>query len=162
MRLFLPTRNNAHRLMAGWCGLLLYVGVFSPVGVGLTELAGVFDPDHQAFVQVNASGAKVVLHHQPPCATHHHGLLARTLTLFAAPIRPGLPDHVLQFGTAEVIPGKTLLAAAPPIQSDQPYPATHDLRAALAFEVSFSRTPTHPPSSLRGQLHCLRSTFLLI
>lgn len=162
MKPTLFTHRKAIRLIAGWCGLLLYVGVFSPVGVGLAELVGKFDPNHQALVQVGARGAKLVLHHEQPCPTHRHGLIARTLTLFAAPTRPGLPDHVLQFGAAEIISGKELRSATPPIQLDQPCFATRELRAASQCENFLSGMPTHPPSPQRGQLLGLRSTLLLI
>lgn len=162
MKLTLPTRDKALRLIAGWCALLLYVGVFSPVGVALAELVGKCDPNHQALVQVSAGGTKVLLHHQPKDATHHHGLLARTLTTFAAPTHPGEPDHILQFGAADVIPGKAFRAAAPAIQLHQTCPATLKRLTPSPLEVSLSRAPTQPLSPQHGQLLCLRSTLLLI
>ena len=108
-------RHHAHafRRFAGWCVLALYVGVFSPVGLSLMTALGSLDLDHQVNLQTGDRGVRVVLHHQQASAAHHHGLLARTLNLFAQPASSAEPDHVLQFGAADSVSGPRQLKAPP-------------------------------------------------
>jgi hypothetical protein len=162
MNLMFQKPGKALRRIAGWCGLLLYVGALSPVGVGLAEVIGTLDPNHEARIQMSADGAKVVLHHDAQCTSHRHGLLARTLTLFTATDRANEPDHVLQFSAAEIISGKPLPSAAPPIQLAHVCLLNGGLMAVTPGAHFPSSFPSHPSSGFSGRLLCLRSMLLLI
>lgn len=155
-------RGRASRLIAGWCGLLLYVGAFSPVGMGLIGVIGACDPDHQALVRADASGLQLVLHHTQRFCSHHHGPLARTLTLFAEPVRASQPDHVLQIsgGTAATRPQEFLTPA--PTSVSQPEVVLLEVPVLLLGHFIPAGGPTHPPPPESGQLLGLRTTVLLI
>lgn len=155
-------RSSARRLIAGWCGLLLYVGAFSPLGASLAGVIGACDPDHQAHVQPTAGGFKVVLHHAQACPAHHHGLLARTLTLFAAPVRASQPDHVLQFGGSDTTARPQPLLVPAPASVAPPEFTLLETSPALLPETPPTRLSTHSPPPWGGQLLCVRSTVLLI
>lgn len=148
--------------LAGWCGLLLYLGAFSPVGIGATALLAAVDPDHEMLVHAGATGPQLVLHHQACCAGHHHRAVARMLSLFAQPAGDTNPDHVLQFSSAAgvkrdsqvVLPsvnqsGFTVVVFAEPVT----------LFPIRPFLLAF---PPRPPPDAGGQLLALRSTVLLI
>ena len=150
------------RLLAGWFALLLYVGALSPIGMGAVALLGAIDPDHQVLFQAGAEGARLTLHHEARCTGHHHGTVARVLTLFAQPASNDNPDHVLQFGAATglkrdsqvMLPsanqsGFTVVIFAEPVAVCAPRP------------FQFSASPRPPPDSV-AQLLALRSTVLLI
>ena len=154
--------RSAVRFLAGWCGLLLYLGAFSPLGVGLATLVGSFDPNHQTLVQAGMGGTRLVLHHEQKCTTHHHGFAARTLTLFAEPVRAGQPDHVLQFRAATMISHPTQLSAPAPTTYQPPVAALIQMIARSPNDDSPALVPTHPPPHPSGQPLCRRSTVLLI
>lgn len=152
--------SNWLRLAAGWWALLLYACACSPLGLGLAALAGPLDPNHQLLLGAGERVARVVLHHGSPCATHHHGLAARALTLFAQPANAANPDHVLQFSSSDAIKGESETSAR---QSD-PRPTLlvfqggeFPAHAPKAFAAGIS-----PPPHVDAARLCLRSTVLLI
>ena len=155
-------KPQALLLAAGWLVLALYFLDYSPVGVFAAALAGSFDSTHEARVQSGEHGLQLVLHHTHGCVGHHHGMVARTLTLFAQPATAGSPDHVIQFGSADNY--------ACPTQMLQPTPADAGLLVFTLNEISLpvpnpafavSQDPRPPPCEC-GQLTCLRSTVFLI
>ena len=156
-----PNRR-AFRFFAGWCALVLYVSAASPLGVGLAALVGSFDPDHHVLVQMELGSTRLVLRHERKCAGHHHGVVAKALTLFAEPVRAGQPDHVLQFSTANNIPCQAHLITPTPAQLDQSAIAVTGSSAGPRRDHFLSSVATHPPPVTSGQLLCLCSTVLLI
>lgn len=150
------------RQLTGWAALLLYVGAFSPVGAGVVSLAGSLDPNHHALIQTDARGTRVVLHHEQTCAPHHHGLVARTLTLFAAPVNGGDPDHVLKFGGPDSFSRPVHFAAPATANFALPEFALSETGLWSALESCVFAIATHPPPDGRGQLFYVRSTVLLI
>lgn len=154
--------NNLLRLLAGWCGLLLYVGAFSPIGMGVTALLGAIDPDHQALFQPGAGGTRLVLHHEGKCSEHHHHAIARALTVFSQPASATDPDHVLQFSSASSFTRNFQIIVSAANQSEP-------IAVAFAEPVSFvanrpihALPPSRPPPGDVEKLLCLRSTVLLI
>lgn len=146
---------------AGWAALLLYAGTASPLGAELTALLAECDPGHHVALLMNADGVRVVLQHEGCTAAHHHGFVARTLTRFAPPLRPGAPDHVLQFHSSapatKPAPVPLLVKAdfGQPIAANletEPWTAPK-IRSAVAATVL---PPPTPP------LFCRRSTALLL
>lgn len=85
------------RLIAGWGGLLIYVAVCSPLGMGVAAVLGALDPDHHEMLQPAAGGVRLILQHDDAGARHQHHGIAGMLTLFAQPARPAETDHVVQF-----------------------------------------------------------------
>ena len=154
--------RSATRLVAGWGALLLYVGAVSRLGLALAALVGSFDPDHQALVQNEMGSTRLILHHEQKCAAHHHGLVARALTVFAEPARAGQPDHVLQFRAATMISHPTQLSAPAPTTYQPPVAALIQMIARSPNDDSPALVPTHPPPHPSGQPLCRRSTVLLI
>ena len=157
-------RHHAHafRLFAGLCVLVLYVGAFSPVGLGLTAALGSLDRDHQVNLQSGERGVRVVLHHQEACASHHHGLLARTLNLFAQPATSTEPDHVLQFGAADNVSSPRQLKA-PPLSASTltPVAPASPLVCPLARSLAPFR-PSHAKPDQPSGWSGVRSIVLLI
>ena len=150
------------RLLAGWLGLLVYVGAFSPIGMTAVALLGALDPDHRVQFQAGAEGGQVVLHHEDRLAGHHHGTVARLLTLFAQSPSDTNADHVLKFSAEAGVKSdsQTQLAAANPAGCKAVFfaePATPF--AIRPFQVTAS--PRSPPDA-GGLLPALRSTVLLI
>jgi hypothetical protein len=157
------TRNKGShwsRLSAGWCALLLYAGACSPLGLGLAALAGSLDPNHQLLIGTGERGGRLVLHHGSRCASHHHGLAARALTLFAQPANAANPDHILQFSSADTLKGQS--------QTSAPQPDSRDVLLVFHGGEFLAHTPkvfasgiSLPPQVDAARL-CLRSTVLLI
>ena len=142
--------------------LALYVGALSPVGLGLTALLGAVDPDHRVTMQTGAAGSRVGLHHGGNCAEHQHGLVARALTLFAAPGRAGEPDHVLQFSAADSFSRQSQVIAPAPAQLESPALLAIETPLWSQREAFLSSVPTHPPPFAAGQWLALHSSPLLI
>lgn len=142
--------------------LLLYLGAFSPLGVGGAGLLGLFDSDHEVVLQAGMDKMRVVLHHRGNCLPHQHGPLARTLTLFAQPASATDADHVLQFGATLSLLKKSV-PLAPFTQAGEETP-TAGPKTAGPFAPAMCRlTPsTHPPPDICARLVCLRSTVLLV
>jgi hypothetical protein len=106
--------SNWARLTVGWCALLLYSGACTPLGLELAALAGSLDPNHQLMIGGREPGVRLVLHHASRCVSHHHGLAARALTLFAQPANAANPDHILQFCSADTLKGQSQTFAPQP------------------------------------------------
>ncbi len=152
----------AFRQLAGWCGLLLYVGTLSPIGMGVGTLLGTMDPDHHAILQPTADGIRLVLRHEGECSGHQHHAVARVLTLFASPISAVNPDHVLQFSSASSFMRDSQSVVLPSLQNEFSivhFPAP-DFFGALSLVQPIRQIP--PPPDRAGQLRCLRATVLLI
>ena len=92
-----PFTKRMAQFSAGWFALVMYAFASSPIGTGILTVFGTLDTDHQAMLQMSATGPCLVLHHQQICAGHEHHAVARALTLFARPFTDKDPDHVLQF-----------------------------------------------------------------
>ena len=151
------------RLLAGWCALLVYLGVASPIGVVMTAVVGEFDRDHSLQVDCTESGVKLVMHHDARCANHHHGLAARALSLLARSDDPTNPDHVVQFNSSTAATKESQVSA--PARSDERGidMATVDLSlgGAMPGFVPAAVFP-RPPPICEAQMLCLRTTILLI
>jgi hypothetical protein len=154
--------SKALRFIAGWCALLLYLGASSPVGLGMAALFGSLDRDHRVAVQAGTAGTRVVLHHERRCVAHHHGVMARALTLFAAPSSTAEADHVLQFSAADSFSRQSQLLAPSPAGFEQPVLAATEVAVWCRHEIFRSPVPTYPSPGGGGRLRCLRSTLLLI
>jgi hypothetical protein len=151
-----------HRHLAGWLGLLLYVGAFTPAGMGVVALLGAMDSDHQVRFQADAEGARLVMHHDARFVRHHHGVVARMLTAFAVPSSPTDPDHILQFSSTTIV--KPDSQPQPPVgdQSEfkEAFVAVSD--TLLAPRPSQFAALPRSPTLAGGPLSALRFTVLLI
>ena len=91
---------NLPRRTAVWCLVLFYLCVSSPFSVPVTVALGALDRGHQVLLGAGREGAPlVVLHHARSCPEHQHGILARTLTVFAKKHSTADADHVLELPT---------------------------------------------------------------
>lgn len=156
------TSNNIFRLLAGWCALLLYVCVFSPLGMGAVALLGTIDPDHHALFQPGTGGMRLVLHHEGNCSEHHHGAVARALALFAQPASETDPDHVVQFAGSDGFWRETQLIVAGENSCDQPVILPIENLPSFTIQLLALLPPRAPPPDTVGNLLGLRSTVLLI
>lgn len=154
--------NSRLRLLAGWWLLSLYLGAFSPLGVGGAGLLGLFDSDHEVVLQAGMDKMRVVLHHRGNCPPHQHGTVARALTIFAQPAGATDPDHVLQFG-ATISLLKKSEQLAPFTQVGDETTITGDKTAGTFAPAPCRLMPSaHPPPDISVRLLCLRSTVLLV
>lgn len=162
MNIMRDNGKRCFRLITGWNALLLYVAACSPVGVSLTAALGSLDRDHQVNLQSGEREMRVVLHHRQTRAAHHHGLLARTLNLFAQPATSAEPDHVLQFGAADIVSNSRQLKA-PPLSASALTPAapSSPLVCPLAPSLAPFR-PSHAKHDQPGGWSGRRSIVLLI
>lgn len=149
-------------LVAGWLVLALYFLDYSPVGGFAAALAGSFDTTHEARVESREHGLKLVLHHTHGCLGHHHGMVARTLTLLAQPVTAGNPDHIIQFGSADNFSSPTQIPPSSLALVGLPLPALAEISVDVPNSaLSVSEAPRPPPCEC-GRLACLRSTVFLI
>ncbi len=162
MNLVRNQRSRARRLIAGGCALLLYAGAFTPLGLGVAALAGSFDRSHHLGIHGGAQGMQLVLQHGRNCTGHHHGVVARALTIFARPASATDPDHVIQFSAPDSFSRKAQLAAPAPTAFAQPDFALVEISRTSPREAFLASAPTHPPPGASRRLLCLRSTLLLI
>lgn len=162
MKPTLHSGGDAFRRLAGWGALLLYVAAFSPLGVGLVTALGAMDRDHRVNLQATESGLRVVLHHEQRCQAHHHGALARTLTLFAQPVNPAQPDHVLQFSAVDNVASTKQIKAAPVAGSDSSPTVPPAWIVCRWSQPPTTAIPGCAPPGQPASRHCLRSTVLLI
>ena len=158
----IPIHNSATRLAAVWCALLLYGGVFTPLGLGVAALAGSFDGSHHLSLHGGGPGLQLILQHGRNCTGHRHGVVARALALFARPASATNPDHVIQFSAADSFSRQAQLKAPAPAACPQPDFALMEAFLPSPREGFLSSIPSHPPPDNDGQLVCLRSTLLLI
>lgn len=162
MRRRVHLNKLAFRLFAGWCGLLLYVGALSPLGLGVGVLLAAIDSDHHAILHPGVDGMRLVLRHQANCAAHHHGTVARALTMFAQPASTTDPDHVVQFSSASsfvresepAIPAASQTAASAIVFTEPISPVTPK-------PDQFVPPPRPPPDRVANLLN-VRSTIFLI
>ena len=152
------------KLLAGWCAVLVYAGVLTPVGPLIAALVGGLDRDHHVCLEAGADGMRVVLHHGKNCLTrHHHGLVARTLTMFAEPPAATDPDHVLQFHASTTASFNKQLVTPKSLQSE---PAAVTVPALFVLKLSpesvCSIANLRPPPGVGAQTACRRFTLLLI
>ena len=158
-----PTRTfSPIRLIAGWCGLLFYVGAFSPIGMVAVALLGTIDPDHHAFFQPGANGMRLVLHHEGNCATHKHHGVARALTLFAQPASDTDPDHVVQFASGDGIWSESSKMLSGEGAESERHFASDDISFNHARLFQLECPSTGPPPDIVGNLLSVRFTVLLI
>jgi len=157
-------RKTSHpwRVMVGLLVFTLYCLSYSPVGISLVILVGSFDSCHEARLQSGEQGLQLVLHHGHRCIGHHHGLVARTLTLFAQPATPGNPDHVIQFRSTNNYCSQTQLPSPTLPQMELPAPAATKISIAVSNPNLIVSTSPRPPPYECGLLACLHSTVFLI
>ena len=146
-------------------GLLsLYLVTATPLAPALTALLALADGAHQVALQQSAGGVQVVLHHEcVRSAAHRHGMVARTLTLFAQRTAGAQLDHVIQFGSANFMSPAPMVAVAPSTQM----PALDAFPSGLCrLEAPslglFLATCPRPPPAASGLLRSVRSTVLLL
>ena len=157
--------NNQRRFLrqvVGWGGLLFYLGALSPVGIAVAAFLGGIDPDHHLRLEADANGLRLVLHHDGNCAGHHHGTVARALTLLAQPASATDPDHVLQFSSDHGFTRESQLLVPGAKESESiVVHLVEPLLPTASQHDPFTRQPRQPPGA-PGQTLCLRSTVLLI
>jgi hypothetical protein len=146
--------------VAGWCALLLFAGVQSPVGPETAFLLGLLDRDHQAVISGHAQGFQLVLRHSSKCIEQRHWLIARTLTLSAKPASAKIPDHVLQFASSDLL--KATQDAAGPVKSVQLNLTWSVIRSADTPWTSSLIVRTQPLPENRTGPVAIQSTILLI
>jgi hypothetical protein len=149
-------------LAAGWLVLALYFLDYSPVGICAATFAGSFDSTHEVRVQSGEHGLQLVLHHNHGCAGHHHGVIARTLTLFAQPAMTANPDHFIQLGSADSFSSQTQMLQPTLAQAGLPVPAPNEISIVVPNSALAASEAPRPPPNECGQLVCLRSTVFLI
>ncbi len=149
-------------LVAGWLVLALYFLDYSPVGIYAAALAGSFDSTHEARVESGEHGLQLVLHHTHGCIGHHHGVIAKTLTIFAQPATAGSPDHVIQFGSADHFSSPAQMLPSSLAVAGLPLPALAKISVGVPNSaLAVSQAPRPPPYE-SGRLACLRSMVFLI
>jgi hypothetical protein len=154
--------SSPFQLFAGWCTLVLYLGAATSFGPTLAAMLGSFDADHRVQIRNGNDSLQVVLHHQAGSAQHHHGRMARALTLLAKPASSASPDHVLQFVSAKEFFQTTSRLEISDTSSLQPDSACIGAVMSQPDEVSHLPTPPRPPPDAGGALLGLRSTVLLV
>ncbi len=155
-------RNSRLRLLAGWWTLLLYLGAFSPLGMGGAVVLGWLDADHEVVLQAGADQVRVVLHHRGNTTTHQHGAVARALTSFAQPVSATDPDHVLQFRTPPGLSNETeRISTGKPVGAEicGRFPESAKSSAPLTHPLTLA---AHPLPKVAAQILLLRSTVLLV
>jgi hypothetical protein len=130
--------------------------------LGFVALAGSLDGSHHLGVHGGGPGLQLILQHGRNCAGHHHGIVARALTLFARPASATNPDHVIRFGASDSYSQQAQLTAPAPAIYEQPEFALFEAFPPPPREGLLASIPSHPPPDDGGQLVCLRSTLLLI
>lgn len=162
MKTSLHKNRPACRTFSGWLGLLLYLGAVSPLGFAVTAFVGKLDPDHHIQFQPGANGMRLVLHHEGNCAGHHHGAVARVLTVFAQPASATDPDHVIQFGTANGLTRQAQFSPPLPVGGEQTIFAPAEIILLVCTSLEERDVLPRPPPREHEALLCLRSTVLLI
>ena len=162
MKRYLQNNCSLLRLFAGWCGLLLYVGAFSPIGLGVTALLGTIDADHHALFQPGTNGTRLVLHHEGNCSSHQHHAIARALSLFAQPASNTDPDHVVQFAGGDGFWRDFQLVVIGANSSEQP--VMHSDVPVLFHSLQLVRAlpSSRPQPDIVGNLFNVRFTVFLI
>lgn len=155
-------RPSARLLVAGWLVLALYFLDYSPVGIAAAALVGSLDPAHEVQVQFGASGLQLVLHHGHGCHGHHHGVIAKTLTIFAQPASTANPDHLLKFGSANFFANTAQVRPSTLSLAELPLPVLDLISLGLPNSSPVAAESPRPPPGEQGLLACLRSTVFLI
>jgi len=150
------------RLLAGWCGVLLYMGAFSPIGMGVAAILGTIDPDHHAILQPGSDGMRLVLHHQGKCSEHKHHAVARALSFFAQPASENNPDHVVQFGAGNGVWRNSQLVVLSEDSVDQSAAVVELCVFTARVQPTRLLPPPGPPPDIVGNLLNVRSTVFLI
>jgi len=150
------------RSLAGWLLLVIFFLIYSPVGICAAAILGSLDSTHDARLQSGEHGLQLVLHHGHSCIGHHHGIVARTLTVFAQPATAGNPDHVIQFGSSSSFSNPPPVLQPTLVQGWLPTPAFNEISIALPRPSLATLEAPRPPPHDYGQLTCLRSTVFLI
>jgi hypothetical protein len=158
-------RLGAFRASSAWCALWLYLCAATPLAPALTALAAALDASHHPAITLCAAGPQVVLHHDCVNQTaHHHGPVARALTIFAQQTGAAQADHVIQFaavGSAE--PSSDAILSSSRAAGE--FPPTCSIPAAVPVGLlppfAFSTAPPVPPGA-NAQLLTIRTSVLLI
>jgi len=148
-------------LVVNWLVLALYFLDFSPVGICATALAGSLDSTHESSVQLGEHGLRLVRHHNHGCIGHHHGIVARTLTLIAQPTTAGNPDHVIQFDSADHFCSPPQMLQPTLAQGELPVPVLDEIFRFSSRAPVVSEVPRPPPRE-PGSLASIRTTLFLI
>jgi hypothetical protein len=143
---------------------LLYLLAATPLAPAMTALLAAFDGSHDVALQRTANGPQVVLQHDcVNLATHRHGMVALSLTLFAQRTTPSQPDHVIQFGAVDSLRQSSppIIAPAPQFRLLAAFVRCDFLLPPLRLTSSLVNLPRPPPAT-SGILFNLRSTVLVI
>ncbi len=159
-----PRARQTSSLVGGCCLLFLYFVTATPLAPVLYTLLAELDRSHHVAIHQTTQGLQVVLQHGGlNTATHHHGMVARALTVFARHTTARQSDHVIQFGAMDAAQRTSVLAIEPASNSPDPegnvagYPVVH--AAAVTWELAAS---PRPPPVQCGLLLTVRSTVLRI
>lgn len=127
-----------------WCVLALYISLCSPLTGTLLATLGTFDRDHRVVVGAGTESIRVVLQHRSLPGIHHHGAVARTLTLFTCRTMATGPDHVLQFTAASApqeskfrLSAQSDPTAVPPVPLAEPVARATRLLPALLLAFAY-------------------------
>jgi hypothetical protein len=161
-----PSRPpRTFHLLGGRCLALLYLLTVTPFTLALTALLATSDPSHHVAIQQAAIGLQLVLRHDcVNLGTHRHGMIARTLTLFAQRTTTSSPwDHVIQFGAVDTMQqtSEPIIAPAPEWQLLAAFVPCGPVLRTPAMTFALENLPRPPPVTSRLLLS-LRSTVLVV
>ncbi len=162
-----PTHPCTRQPRLRFCAILLallYLVTATPLLPALTALLALSDRSHLVTFQPTAHGIEVVLRHDslhPP--SHPHGLIARSLAVFAQRTIAPQTDHVIQFGATDAAQQASVLAI-------EPTSSLRDLNASFVGDSAFPQAGVtlelaafpRPPPVPSGLLLTVRSNVLVI
>lgn len=159
-----PCARQTSSLVGGCCLLFLYFVAATPLAPVLITLMAGLDRSHHVAIQQTTQGLQVILRHGcRNSPSHHHGMVARALTVFAQRTTAQQSDHVIQFGALDIAQQAPALEIGP--ASNLPDPdgnvAGYSVFHAAAVTLQVAASPRSPPVPT-GLLFAVRSTVLLI
>lgn len=143
---------------------LLYLVTATPLLPALTALLALSERSHLVTLQPTAHGIEVVLRHDGRHSpSHRHGLITRSLAVFAQRTIAPQTDHVIQFGATDT-------AQQTPVLAIEPTSSLRDLHANLVGDSAFPTASVtlelaafpRPPPVPSGRLLTVRSNVLVI
>ena len=143
---------------------LLYLVIATPLLPLLTALLALSDRSHLVILQPTTQGIQVVLRHDGlHSPSHRHGLIARSLAVFAQRTIAPQTDHVIQFGAMDT-------AHQTPVLTIEPTSSLRDCPGKLNGDSAFPKGSMtlelaafpRPPPVPSGRLLTVRSNVLVI
>lgn len=154
------------RCLGAMLCLLAYLCTATVLVPGGAALLAWLGAEHRVTMASTPGGVRIVLHHDLKAGDinvgHAHGILSRTVTLFAQYSTPGEPDHVLDFAQC----GGAAKSDGPALPSLDEVEIPTEFVPALAWILPAPPTKArvslgeNPP--LGASLAIVRSTVLLI